>query len=206
MAAPSFGLPAVETCPALKRCLKVQRTARKSDSEAMSICAQCYAQKSRYRWRNIKANLQWRLGWWKSTSARDRAVVLANEVKKEGSPAYFRCYDSGDLDCTEAAETWLYMADMLPSTRLWLPTKTWILPEFLPVLRRLNEHPRIVVRPSSILFGDRAPVVEGLAAGSSAPRSNKALGLTADRVCPGQCGECRLCWDAPELSVEYHRK
>lgn len=198
MAAPSLGLPAGRTCPAVRTCLE-----QGGDG---AICRRCYAQKGRYVFKSVKAAQERRLVWWNATNPKTRASDLAGELRGTGSPSYFRCYDSGDLQDRGAADTWLHLADMMPAMHLWLPTHTWVLESHLPWLRELNAHPRIVVRPSAVAFGDHAPAVEGLAAGMSAPVRNSAPGLTADRVCPGQCGDCRLCWDAPELSVEFHRK
>jgi len=134
-------------------------------------------------------------------------VVLAAALESEGAPSYFRCYDSGDLTVPEDALTWLGLADRMPRMRLWLPTRNWILPEFDSALAALNAHPRIIVRPSAMCFGDKSPEVSGLSAGTTSPDDNKMLGAgLADYTCPGGCGACRVCWDRPELSVEYHRK
>lgn len=200
MACPSFSLPAGKTCPALDLCLQSETGGREA------ICRRCYAQKSRYKWKPVRDAQERRLAWWDATPPEGRAQTLASEARAGGEPRYFRCYDSGDFRDARDRDTWLRMAELLPNTVFWLPTRTWMVPELLPMLRELNARPTIVVRPSAACFGDPAPVVEGLAAGLAAPVSNKNPGRTADRVCPGQCGPCRLCWEATDLSVEFHRK
>ena len=200
MACPSWSVPAGDACPAYAASMKMETCGKEA------ICRRCYAQKGRYLFKNVLAAQRRRLEWWNATEPKERAAVLAAALALDGSPRYFRCYDSGDFDGPGAATTWLELAERCPHMKLWLPTRTWILPEMLPLLRDLNRHPRIVVRPSAMCFGEHAPEVAGLSAGTSAPLDNAAPGLTADRACPGQCGDCRLCWEAPCLSVEFHRK
>jgi hypothetical protein len=197
MACPGFSIPARSGCPAYKASLAVAETENKD-----AICSRCYAAKHRYKWGNVKKVLEWRQRWWLETAPKARATAIAVAVEKEGSPRYFRCYDSGDLDLS-AFETWHEVAELLPDTLLWIPTRTWILSEYLSELVKLNRHPRIVVRPSSICFDDSPPDIPGLAAGLCSSYRDP---VKTDRVCPGQCGKCRLCWTRPDLSVNFARK
>jgi hypothetical protein len=194
---PSLSVPAVIDCPACKLSI---RLAREAGREA--ICERCYATNGRYVFRQVRINQRDRSRWWHNTDPVDRAIILADAVKREGAPAYFRCYDSGDLDLS-AIQTWLVFAELLPSTRVWIPTRTWLLPEFLPGLRALGAHPRIVVRPSAMAFDDPPAVVDGLAAGHTAHWQE---GLKADFLCPGSCANCRTCWDRPDLSISFKRR
>jgi hypothetical protein len=78
------------------------------------------------------------------------------------------------------------------------------LPVFDPLLntlRNLAALPNVTLRPSALNFGDSAPVVSGLHAGSTADSSY-------GHQCPaplqgGNCGDCRTCWDANETAVSY---
>ena len=194
---PSLSLPAGIDCPACEASI---RLAHERGREA--ICERCYAQKGRYVFRQVRANQRARSRWWHETDAGDRAVILADAVKREGSPRYFRCYDSGDLDLS-AIETWLKFAELLPGTRIWIPTRTWLLPEFLPGLQALNDHPRIVVRPSTVAFDDPPIDIDGLAGGHAAHWLEPAK---AGYLCPGSCATCRICWDRPDLSVSFRRR
>jgi len=187
-------LRGVIDCPACELSI---RLARERGSEA--ICERCYAQKGRYVFRQVRANQRARSQWWHATDPSDRAVILADAVRREGSPRYFRCYDSGDLDLS-AVETWLEFAELLPGTRIWIPTRTWLLPEFLPGLQALNDHPRIVVRPSSVAFDDAPPSITGLAGGHAAHWQEAPK---ATYRCPGSCANCRICWDRPDLSIAF---
>jgi hypothetical protein len=198
MACPGFNLPAVEACPAYLACMAADR------GTGNAICRRCYAQRSRYTWASVKNALRRRWDWWIATPPLKRAEELAKAVKAEGYPRYFRCYDSGDL-CLNAEDTWLKFADLLPETRVWIPTRTWCLPERLDHLRRLSAHPGIIVRPSALCFGDRAPDLPGLSAGSSAPVEGQHPLMVADYVCPGGCGDCRVCWESPRTPVAYKR-
>ena len=74
----------------------------------------------------------------------------------------------------------------------------------LNTLRKLAALPNVAVRPSALNFGDDAPVVAGLHAGSTAAMHDK---LRAAQ-CPapqqgGNCADCRVCWDAKETPVSY---
>lgn len=194
---PSLSLPAVIDCPAHSRCLELAEKQSK-----YAICNQCYALAGHYRFPCVKSSQTKRSEWWHSTSPTDRAMILADAVRREGSPQYFRCYDSGDLDLS-AVETWLRFAELLPGTKVWIPTRTWLLPEYLPHLRMLNCHQQIVVRPSAIAFDDPPPHASGLAAGLT---SHWHQAPKSQHVCPGDCSNCRVCWDCPTLSVSFERR
>ena len=194
---PSLSLPAVIDCPAFMLSIEL---AHERAREA--ICARCYALKGRYVFRQVRINQRARSEWWHNTDPVERAIILADAVKREGAPHYFRCYDSGDLDLS-AVETWLKFAELLPDTKVWIPTRTWLLPEFVPGLQALNAHPRIVVRPSSVAFDDLPPAIDGLAGGHAAHWHEP---IKATYRCPGSCANCRVCWDRPDLSVSFKRR
>lgn len=189
---PSLSLPAVLDCPA--RDLSI-RLAREQGREP--VCLRCYALKGRYGFPQVRTTQSERSHWWHTTDPLERAEALAAAMRREGSPRHFRCYDSGDLELS-AVETWLRFAELLPETRIWMPTRTWLLPEFLPGLRALNAHPRIVVRPSASAFDDPPPEIAGLAGGLASHRSEA---VKAAFRCPGSCRGCRVCWERPDLSV-----
>lgn len=74
----------------------------------------------------------------------------------------------------------------------------------LNTLRKLAQLPNVTVRPSALNFGDHAPQVAGLHAGSTAGMSD----VFRAWQCPapaqgGQCGECRVCWEVKDMPVSY---
>lgn len=191
---PSLSLPAGISCPAREASMVLARKQGR-----VPICEKCYATTGRYRFPVVSTAQEQRLDWWRKTAPLDRALILADAMQREGLPKYFRCYDSGDLDLS-ASETWLRFADLLPEARIWIPTRTWLLPEYLPQLRMLNSHPRIVVRPSASGFDAPPPTIQGLSAGLA---SHWQEDVRADWSCPGDCSHCRVCWDQPEQSVSF---
>jgi hypothetical protein len=127
---------------------------------------------------------------------------------------YFRVHDSGDMFSSRYAEAWLEVCIRLPHVRFWIPTRAWQQPSgplavfdpLLNTLRKLAQLPNVTVRPSALNFGDYAPVVSGLHAGSTAAMPD----VFRARQCPayaqgGQCGDCRACWDEKDMPVSYCR-
>jgi hypothetical protein len=112
------------------------------------------------------------------------------------------------------ADCWHAVCAALPGVRFWIPTRSWqqpksALPVFDPLLntlRKLATLPNVTVRPSALDFGDSAPVIAGLHAGSTAAVTDGRLATQ----CPapqqgGNCGDCRTCWDAKDTAVSYSR-
>jgi hypothetical protein len=125
---------------------------------------------------------------------------------------YFRVHDSGDMFSARYAEAWLEVCIRLPHVKFWIPTRAWQspsgqLPVFDPLLntlRKLAQLPNVTVRPSALNFGDHAPQVQGLHAGSTAGMPD----IFRARQCPayaqgGHCGNCRTCWDDKSTPVSY---
>ena len=76
----------------------------------------------------------------------------------------------------------------------------------LGVLRKLAALPNVTVRPSALNFGDNAPTVAGLHAGSTAAMPD----IFRAKQCPAptqnnNCGDCRACWEAKDTPVAYAR-
>jgi hypothetical protein len=130
---------------------------------------------------------------------------------RQSGCSYFRVHDSGDMFNVAYAECWYAVCVALPAVRFWIPTRSWQqplgpLPVFDPLLntlRKLATLPNVTVRPSALSFGDSAPVVAGLHAGSTADCSRV-------HQCPaplqgGNCGDCRACWDAKDTAVSYSK-
>jgi hypothetical protein len=127
---------------------------------------------------------------------------------------YFRIHDSGDFFNPRYVKAWIMVCKALPATKFWAPTRAWqggvsgLLPVYDPLLNALRELaalPNITVRPSALDFGDYAPVVAGLHAGSSAdnPDVFRAYQCPAKEKYEGHCGPCRHCWDNKSVPVNY---
>src|SRR5262249_12510630 len=127
---------------------------------------------------------------------------------------YFRVHDSGDMFNVAYAQCWLEVCEALPHVRFWIPTRAWqqssgplpLYDPMLNVLRQLATLANVTVRPSALNFGDYAPVVPGLQAGSTAAMPD----VFRARQCPaydqdGHCGKCRACWDAKDTPISYCR-
>jgi hypothetical protein len=76
----------------------------------------------------------------------------------------------------------------------------------MAILRRMATLPNVTVRPSALDFGDYAPAVAGLHAGTSAGQPD----VFRAAACPaysqgGHCGDCRTCWDDKDVPVNYPR-
>ena len=198
MGCPGFNLPAGKYCPAMPIAMQTAR-----DTGRQSICQRCYAQQGRYRFGNVKRSLQGRADWWDSNDTTGRVQGLAAQLSRKKKVPYFRCYDSGDLDSVEASLVWDELSWQFPDTLFWLPTKTWVLTDWLPFLRALNTRPNVIVRPSACCFDDPPPEVPGLAAGHAAASKEPKK---TDFNCPGKCGTCRVCWTEPELSINFKDK
>ena len=118
-----------------------------------------------------------------SAGAIDSQAWLAQTLQPtDGQVAgFFRLHDSGDFNVGASPSIWLAyiagwakVARALPSVVFWAPTRTWVLP---PLKKALVEAARItpnfVVRPSGLHVGDPAPVIEGLAVGTTVAESPK---------------------------------
>jgi hypothetical protein len=130
----------------------------------------------------------------------------------ESGCEYFRVHDSGDMFNARYAEAWLVVCTRLPHVKFWIPTRAYQQPNrqlpvfdsLLATLRKLAQLPNVTVRPSALNFGDHAPQVPGLHAGSTAAMPD----IFRARQCPayaqgGECGDCRACWDDKSTPVSY---
>lgn len=202
MPGPSWSLPAHRACPRANG----------------TICGSCYAAKGTYRFRSTQnaqaARFAWTVECMRTAPGRQQWIAAMVEGISQSVCAYFRVHDSGDMFNVAYAQCWQAVCEAVPQVRLWIPTRAWQQPKsplplydpLLTTLRQLAALPNVTVRPSALDFGDAAPVVAGLHAGSTAAIAD---GLTAS-LCPapqqgGSCGDCRVCWDAKETPVSYSK-
>jgi len=190
-----------------------------------TICIDCYADKNAYRFPDAVRAYEARFAWAKecmrtADGRREFVATMVSAISRQRSK-HFRIHDSGDFFSAAYVDCWYLICQQLPRIRFWSPTRSWQRPAarsasspfvivgqsdpIMSALRRLAELPNVTVRPSALNFGDPAPSVAGLAAGSAA--GDVPLG---HYLCPapqqgGNCGDCRVCWDSPEIPVAYKR-
>lgn len=195
----SFSLPAGRACPASK--LATQLAGERS------TCAGCYAKQGRYRFPNVANAQQYRFDLVLQSLRTDggqafveRMVVEIRRNVRANDP-YFRIHDSGDLFSEAYVNAWIQICTALPKVYFWCPTREWIRPEMMPVLQRFAALPNVSLRPSALGINDPAPVIEGLAAGTSvAAEADHPLACPATATAQKHCDDhgCRKCWQKTE--------
>jgi hypothetical protein len=200
MPGPSWSIPAHKACPRANG----------------TICDACYASKGCYRYSSTQNAQNTRFTWtvklMRSTAGRELWIkAMVEEIVRSGC-VYFRVHDSGDVFSPAYAECWYAVCQALPGVRFWIPTRSWqqqrsVLPVLDPVLRvlcKLAMLANVTVRPSALDFGNDAPMISGLHAGSTAamPDGLRALQCPAPEQ-SGNCGACRVCWDSKDMPVSY---
>ena len=195
-----------------------------------NICGDCYAGKGFYRMpaveRAQRARFEWTRDMMKSEVGMTVWADTMIEAIRKTRGEWFRVHDSGDMFNAKYAMCWHAVCKRLPEVRFWIPTRAWQLPGGLltvhdPLmhwLRELNKLGNVSVRPSALNFGDPAPAVEGLDAGTTATAAiagyravkGKARAVKGTKMCPAheqgnRCGECRVCWTERGTAMSYGR-
>lgn len=113
----TWSLPAVVTCPGrTPTCERV-----------------CYATKSRFTFPAVVERLAWNYQQSRQADFPDR---LAREVRRKGCQV-IRVHVSGDFYSPEYAEKWLWVMRQRPKPRYFFYTRSYRVPDFLPVLERM---------------------------------------------------------------------
>ncbi len=156
--------------------------------------------------------------------AINKTVTMPHAVdrmmRKKINPHYFRLHDSGDYWRPDYYLAWNWVISNLPKIRFWAPTRVWVMRGMVDLWNSSNgRSPRnLTLRPSGLTIAAPPPVVPGLAAGSMSARHEHIdsgfVRLPRGLVdCPAYRGEtsqhtcemqrCRVCWDRPEIPVNY---
>lgn len=204
------------------------------------VVSNCYAGKSNYMHRTSQysqtARMIWLHGMIKlngielvaDVMSRALAAHMANAKKREQvgeSTKFFRIHDSGDLTLSPNTYLlWREIASQHPGISFWCPTRQWVFPKFVELVRRNPPPSNLALRPSALHFNDRAPVIDGFSAGSTAhldvgkTQSDPVKMGIAEWSCPtyqhdghscagagGPRGEkdCRFCWTYKNQAVSY---
>jgi hypothetical protein len=166
---------------------------------------------------NVARAQQRRFDWvrdcLKTAEGTDAFVSTMATAITDAGNVYFRGHDSGDFFSPAYVRAWIRICRALPDVRFWFPTRTWRVlgmrnlsdatrSSWALALSELAGLPNVRLRPSALFFNAPAPRVAGFSAGTTA----RDEGFTCPAVQQGNvCGSCRVCWDAPETEVSYHR-
>lgn len=170
-----------------------------------SICSQCYANKGFYKVyaKTIKPAQQTRL---ESIASPDWVPAM---VKLIGKASHFRWHDSGDLQSVEHLLKIVTIAELMPHTSFWLPTREYgIVKSFVKTYGRLPSN--LTVRLSAMFVDQPVKIPASLANDSSIVAANvhsKAapIGMVCNAPAQGgECRDCRACWNAEIKAVSYH--
>lgn len=162
------------------------------------------------------------------------AVEAPEQILKRmsGYPNVIRVHSSGDFYDVHYAQLWIEIAQRLYQQhgmkyQLWAPTRTHVLPAFRRIWNSGVVPPNFTIRPSAYHLADSAPMVDGIAAGTSVLTPSDAAatkGIKYDHQCgvydlakgnktcvdakppgwrEGDPVGCRACWVRPELRVNY---
>lgn len=165
-----------------------------------SVCYGCYALRGNYMFANVQSCLEKRF----EALHKDTFVPAMVYLLKCITPTYFRWYDSGDLDSVATLRKLVDIANQLPGTKFWLPTKEYgIVQSFLKEGGIFPSN--LNVRLSGYMVDKQGPI-----------ELAKALGVTISEVlkegwnCPAstqgnKCLECRACWDKNTFVVAYKK-
>lgn len=202
----SFSLPAGVSCG------KIATIAEK--------CKYCYARKGRYMFKNVRQPREENLKLLLENPEKAGKILGIKIGYLSLEENYFRFFDSGDfldenialavtIACEEAVE-------INPNIKIWIPTTNWYRPELQKYFVRLRQIENVTLRPSLFeilrentkfsLLPDReifaAPcVVTEL----KDPNLVKQAGfeLCEATYLRNNCGTCRKCWEAKDISIAY---
>jgi hypothetical protein len=250
MSAPSFSLPGGPTgkvggtCPAA-----VQEAVEKSGqykavhepipAGATYVCNVCYTGKNNYLMYKMVSVAQtirrlwvdrWlRQGW---TSLAQRLTEAIGSLQDPGveqvlkrkavSNQYFRIHDAGDFYTPDYYIAWRETAYNLPDVKFWAPTRQWVFEKWRKLFANYPPPENMSLRPSSLFFGARPPVIEGMNAGTTAAEGTRDQWYDFNGMevwnCPAYAAdehscatainpdggtECRTCWSRKEIPVNY---
>lgn len=165
-----------------------------------SVCAQCYALRSHYRYDNVQNAMKRRLAAFDKPEFVPSMVYLITVLCQ----SYFRWFDSGDLQSTAMLDKIVEIARKCPDTKFWLPTKEYaIVSDWLSKGNKIPSN--LNVRLSGYMVDQDGPnaLAKRLRVTTSEVRRN---GFT----CPASkqdnfCGTCRACWDKKVFTVVYKK-
>jgi len=169
-----------------------------------SVCGGCYALKGNYhRFAKTIEPLQY-----KRLESITHPLWVEAMVKLIGNKPFFRWHDAGDLQSVDHLSKIARIAQQLPQTLFWLPTREYDIVKAFVETKSIPVN--LVIRMSAMMIDQPAKLprsLKGIAnVLTSTVHKNKELdGFKC--VAPsqqGKCGSCRSCWDNTVTNVSYH--
>jgi len=184
-----------------------------------TTCSGCYALKGMYGFPAVQAALEHRLALVVEACASPEAHVewvdamayllntrAAAQKRGRNDPAYFRWFDSGDLQSLQHLELIVDVAMLTPDVEHWLPTRE--LPTVIAWMASNGAFPpNLTVRLSANVVGAAPPKVEGCSgSGVHTIKGEPVAGAVECEAYKNDnaCGDCRKCWEVPSVSYLKH--
>lgn len=173
-----------------------------------SVCYDCYALKGRYIFPNVQNALQFRLNSIQH-SMWVEAMTLQIALFNKGDKGYFRWHDSGDLQDVDHLCKIIAIAEYLPNTKFWLPTREykivndWVQDNMIDDLFKSIPN-NLTIRFSAHMIDSYKEVKNKQINSIVITSEDKAKEFNAN-ICEAtkkesshKCEDCRACWNLNE--------
>ena len=187
----SYSLP-TENCITGSKLAKIKNTP----------CYNCYANKGNYH--RFKSNIlpmqKKRLHSIKSKNWVDAMIKLIN------NQPYFRWHDSGDIQSIEHFHKICLIAEAMPKTLFWIPTREY---SIIKDYAKKHTIPKNLIVRLSAIFIDKAVIIpKSLQNIKNIVVSNvhtkEPIGLECESYKQGgKCNDCRKCWNPNIKAISY---
>lgn len=185
-------------CPAWSISPKHCKTGSLLRKQKGTVCSACYACKGHYMYPNVQSVQEKRLQAIKHPDWVEAMVVL---IRASGT-AYFRWFDSGDIQNPLHFLKIILIAMRMPEVKFWLPTheKKLVSTSSLPI-------------PDNLTIRVTNPLIDPKVYEKRFPTQSEVR-TTMDGtgfLCPASwgpikhCGSCRACWDKTVPLITYRR-
>lgn len=186
MPCPSYSLP-ITHCRVGSKLAKIPGT----------VCHQCYAKRGSYNMPSVRIAMGRRLMEIKTPDWVERICEAVEPYR------YFRWHDSGDIQSTEHLRRIIAIAENLPYTKFWLPTKEKGI--LIYTFRNQSKPDNLTIRLSSVKVDhlDRLSSNHTDSGILQSVSSNSHLKGTYPCQASPNCGKCRACWDESIKVINY---
>ena len=210
-----FNIPALKSCPSARLVLK-------KFSED-SICLKCYALKGFYLFKNVAKALQDRFDFVLKSLREDNGDKFVEEISRQLAKKYFdkqgnkkqlknidtslfRGHDSGDLFSPKYIKAWKRVCEKFPTIRFWFPTREWFRESQLESLKDLASLKNVCLKPSALRMNEKAPIVDGIDAGTAVYTTTEQAEKDGHFVCPATRHEYDMGKEAWKALPDEKRK